>query len=107
MYLAGSRLVLQNCTKIGGRPYLKLTLFLVENGWGRLHSSLVRWRRTSDMDCTELQCGTVRVRQVEPEVNVPCRLSKIGVRPDLKLTLFLAENGGIRDQFALHCALRS
>ena len=47
-----------------------------------------------------MQCVTRRVRQVEPEIHVPCRLpfgaqicTKNGGRPDLKLTLFLVEKG--------------
>ena len=72
MYLAGSRLVPKIAPKLGACPDLQLTLFLDENGWGRLHSSLVCWQyHTSDMDCTDLQCGTVRVWRDEPEIHSP------------------------------------
>ena len=95
-------------SKIGVRADLKLTLFLAENGGilRPVRSSLcspfmthLRLRNGSIGDCQELQCVTRRVRQVEPDIHVPCRLpvgaqncTKNRRRPDLKLTLFLVDN---------------
>ena len=111
MFLAGSRLVLQIAPKNGGRTGFETHL----DFWSKiagldelfalhcaLHLWLLRQCHRSIRDGTELECVTGRVRQVEPEIHVPCRLSvgaqnctKNGGRTDLKHTIcmFLVENG--------------
>ena len=115
--LAGSRLVStklhQKWGPTGFETHLVSCRKLVRIPW---YSSLVRWRRTSyDMDCTELQCVTGRVRQVEPEVHVPCRLSvgaknrtKNGGRTGFEAHLVSCpKRAEYETSCTLHCALRS
>ena len=58
--------------------------------------------------CHRARCGKSNRKSMSLAGSrlVPKKAPKIAADPDLKLTLFLVENGGIRDQFALHCAPR-
>ena len=98
----------QNCTKNGGRPDLKLTLFLVENG-ANSRPVLLFTRHRSQTWMTpsiapQLECITERDSAGRTGTAVFLASSRLRAqnctknvgRPDLKLTLLLVENGWVR-----------